>query len=234
MSVVVWDGKILAADTRSVACGLMGRISKIRLHSGEICAWTGQADHGEALFAWYVRGAKQEDYPAFQSTPDWTRFIVVSGQTHCKVYEQTPFPISEYAPCAWGSGRDFALGALAMGADAIKSVEIACQFSVGCGLPVESFNISGIDDVVQEDKMSDPANNIVTEIPKAAGRLGEEYLTARKISCFLKGARGCHRAPFDNLYNVKDLGIALEFLSDTCDSLSRQVRILTEEAKDAK
>lgn len=151
MSVIVWDGKTLAADTLGTNEGLKRQMSKTMkwfdnnaMHTPVYLAWTGQQDHGGALWRWYLDGQKPAEYPDFQKTADWTRLIVVmmvEKQWILFAYEQTPYPMTMSAPCAFGSGRDFAMGAMAMGADARKAVEIACKFSTGCGLPVEAYDV---------------------------------------------------------------------------------------------
>lgn len=42
---------------------------------------------------------------------------------------------------AWGSGRDFALGALSMGATAKEAAQIACKHSTTCGGKIHTFTI---------------------------------------------------------------------------------------------
>lgn len=149
MSVVAWDGKTLAADKRLMQ-GDLGTIgSKItKLDSGEILAWAGEAGGGLALVHWFVSGRRKEDWPDRQKTDDWTRLIVVD-KTGVYSYEHEPLPQTVLAPfVAWGSGRDCALGAMAMGADAIVAVRVASQFIVSCGGGVEFFEIA-------QDKRSD-------------------------------------------------------------------------------
>jgi ATP-dependent protease HslVU (ClpYQ) peptidase subunit len=147
MTVIAWDGEILAADSLAVSCGLKLSTSKILEFYDAIgdrifLAFSGQVDHGLALIDWYMNGQVKKDYPEFQKTNDWTRLIVVnSTKNDVFVFEQTPFPIIQNKHFAWGSGRDYALGAMAMGADARKAVEIACAFSASCGLPVESHDL---------------------------------------------------------------------------------------------
>ena len=43
--------------------------------------------------------------------------------------------------CAVGAGMDFALAALHLGHDVVKAVEVACELSVYCELPVKKFVI---------------------------------------------------------------------------------------------
>ena len=56
------------------------------------------------------------------------------------LYEDNdPQPIKH--PDAWGSGRDFALGALSMGATAKEAAQIACKHSTTCGGKIHTFTI---------------------------------------------------------------------------------------------
>lgn len=41
---------------------------------------------------------------------------------------------------AWGSGRDFAMGAMEMGASAYRAVEVAIRHSTGCGYGIDLFD----------------------------------------------------------------------------------------------
>jgi ATP-dependent protease HslVU (ClpYQ) peptidase subunit len=144
MSVIVWDGKTLAADCQvsygSTAC----KISKIRrLEDGTIIATTGTECAGGLMADWFERGADLSNYPECQKDKDdWSRLIVVLPNRQVFCYEKYPVVLRlKQIPMAWGSGQDFALGALAMGADARKAVEIASQFSTDCGFGIEAFDI---------------------------------------------------------------------------------------------
>lgn len=39
--------------------------------------------------------------------------------------------------------RDYAYGALAMGADAVRAVEVACEYDNGCGMGIDVLTIEG-------------------------------------------------------------------------------------------
>ena len=138
MSVVVWDGKTLAADRMAVTGEVRFLQSKMRVYPDLVVAWTGQSCRGEAMAHWARNGANVEDFPKFQEDDDnWCRLIVVD-RNGCRVYEATPFPMEVEAPfMAWGSGRDFAIGALSMGADAVRAVEVASEHCVTCGMGVD-------------------------------------------------------------------------------------------------
>lgn len=99
---------------------------------------------------WYERGCKHEEFPACQRDKDlWSRLIAIpyrsQGNRQLVYYEQGPEPIPFYGPfMAWGSGRDVAMGALAMGADARKAVEIACKYNVYCGMGFDVIEITQV------------------------------------------------------------------------------------------
>jgi len=140
MSVVVWDGHTLAADKQGTIGDLRVKTTKmVRLDSGELLAWVGGQEEGMALENWYVNGCKPEEWPESQNAEGWGKLIaIVKGRAY--EYEQLPIRQSvQSVPAAWGSGRDFALGALAMGADAVGAVKVACKFSTTCGMGVDSF-----------------------------------------------------------------------------------------------
>lgn len=145
MSVVVWDGKTLAADRQATNAGLRRRVSKMKqLADGTILAFVGKQDTGLALLKWYEEGHQADKFPASQKDKDdWSSMIVVQPNGTVFVYEQWGEPIETFDEyMAWGSGRDFAIGAMAMGADAKRAVEIASQFSTDCGMGVEAFEFA--------------------------------------------------------------------------------------------
>lgn len=141
MSVIVWDGKTLAADRLCLMGERKYTGRKIhRLDNGDLCAWSGTHTKGIELMAWYKEGAKRDLFPT-ASDEEFTRLIVVSGQ-RVYAYENSPFRIELLdAYHAWGSGCEFALGAMKMGASAVKAVEIASELCSSCGLGVDAFEI---------------------------------------------------------------------------------------------
>lgn len=140
MSCVAWDGKEIAADKQATCSGLRVTTTKLRrIDSGEVLAWTGEQDSGEMVARWYEQGADPAKWPACQSDKDlWSRLIVASGEG-VKFFERQPVAVDvEDGFMAWGSGRDYALGAMARGARAREAVEIAMRFDNGCGLGVDT------------------------------------------------------------------------------------------------
>lgn len=134
MSIVAWDGKTLAADRQSTIVDTIFTIKKLwKLDNGEVIAVVGTQDAALTVKRWYESGAKKEDWPKCQEKEDWAKLIVISGGK-CFYYDTLPEQIEVIDPFfAWGTGREVALGAMEMGADAVKAVEIASKYVSGCG-----------------------------------------------------------------------------------------------------
>ncbi len=143
MSVVAWDGKTLAADRQGTQGDLVLLACKIRrLPNNDVVAWTGEIERGLALAQWYEAGADPSRFPSFQGSENWTRLIVVPAKGRPFIFEQLPFRQTVLdRMAAWGSGRDFALGAMAMGATAERAVKVASRFASSCGFGVQSFRV---------------------------------------------------------------------------------------------
>lgn len=166
MSVVAWDGKTLAADCagtesymtrisrkmRVICCGerveqddATGRLNMhIQDREGPkvVLSAVGDAEAGMVLMDWYEAGAEVKDWPSFQEDRDnFTRLIVA---TCWGVFQYDQLPIAQPVTdpfMAWGSGRDFAMGALARGANARDAVLVTNRFSTVCGHGVDSCRI---------------------------------------------------------------------------------------------
>lgn len=135
MSVIVWDGKMLAADRQSTRGTTAITTSKlVMLETGVVLGWTGDNDVGLAMVRWYRDGQKAEDWPPFQHDKEKWTTVIVANTGGCWWIECEPeIQRVEDNFMAWGSGRDVALGALAMGADAIQAVQVASRFNIYCG-----------------------------------------------------------------------------------------------------
>ena len=142
MSVVAWDGKTLAADRQSTNHGHKAICRKLWVVGDSAIAVTGSIAEGLAMKAWFEAGADPAEYPGFQGDKErWCRLIVVTADALLE-YEQpcTPVPWPRDKPMAWGSGRDFALGAMTAGADAIVAVEITNSLSTETGFGVDAWS----------------------------------------------------------------------------------------------
>lgn len=144
MSVIAWDGKTIAADKRAVSEGLQRTTTKLYIHNNSVLGFVGSQAHGLALVDWYKNGADVTKYPEFQKTEDWTR-LIVAEYCMCKTYEQTPYPLTvEDTRSAWGSGRDYALGAMYAGKNAEEAVRVASFYDINCGNGITIFNLKDL------------------------------------------------------------------------------------------
>jgi hypothetical protein len=138
MTVIVFDGETLAADT--LACSSGGRrryMSKIgRAPNGDLMAGEGSAVGVVCLLQWYGAGADPEAFPkGIQKPDDWAGLWVVKKEDGQILYfENGPVAIPWHDKTfASGSGGQFAEAALAMGANAFDAVQVAVQHQCDCG-----------------------------------------------------------------------------------------------------
>lgn len=144
MSVIAWDGKILAADRQGTFSNMRRTGRKIyKLENGNVIAFCGSISTSLLLLDWYKSGADKEKWPEeIQQGDKWCN-IIVAEKGKCRFMDQQPFFLPVFDPfAAWGIGADFAIGAMEMGADAKTAVEIAIKWSEGCGCGVDWFEPS--------------------------------------------------------------------------------------------
>ncbi len=147
MTVVVWDGETLATD-----CAATDGVAKWESTK----AWEGYcADYGDVIISgagplqtilrmrdWILGSNPHRVFPKQQEGPQFCYFLVVTKHQGLLRWEQGPIPIEHgYSKCAFGEGKDFAYGALAMGATAEEAVKIANEYSVHCGLGVKTYHL---------------------------------------------------------------------------------------------
>jgi len=135
MTVIAWDGKTLAADRKACFGDTEYSTQKLwPLADGGALAFCGDLDCGMSMKRWYEEGADISKWPEFQKSERWALLIIALPGQPVIIYEKLPEAFSYLDPLqAWGSGREAALGAMAMGADAIKAVEIASLVVHNCG-----------------------------------------------------------------------------------------------------
>ena len=143
MTVIAWDGKTLAADRQMTWNDMRTTVCKIqRMPNGEVIGATGDSAKALGMLQWYERGAKPEAWPEWQTAEDYARLIVARPGKRLVYFDWIPVEQPIFDPfMAFGSGRDYAMAAMAMGADAVKAVEITNQFCASTGLGVDSLDV---------------------------------------------------------------------------------------------
>lgn len=138
MTVIAWDGRSLVAD-RQATTGTHGmpvtKLWPLPDGTGAI-ACCGQLDSALVLRQWYLDDADPAKYPSFQSKNDEAECVLIVARDDgtCVFYQRHPVAIPvEGGYWAWGCGREFAVGALAVGATAQEAVSVAIKHCDGCG-----------------------------------------------------------------------------------------------------
>lgn len=153
MSVIAWDGQMLAVDRCATSSSIRLAHHKTRIIASPktgltvaVLACTGQLDIAQVLFGWYVGGASPAEWPTWCQRDEslWGRLVEWRpSPSYSGLYEynRAPQPInwSEAKQIAWGSGSEIALGAMMAGATAARAVEIAGRLSTDCGMGVDAF-----------------------------------------------------------------------------------------------
>ncbi len=142
MTVIAWDGQILASDKRATSEGLIRTVTKIWKIDGLLVGGCGDFVTCCEMREWIKRGRNHKDFPEMQrDKEDWAKIIVID-QGAIQVYERSPYPvIFEDRHFAVGTGRDFALSAMYLGKSAKVAVEIANHFECYCGNGVDFLEL---------------------------------------------------------------------------------------------
>lgn len=148
MTVIVWDGKSLTTDKQATQSNLMRTVTKSRIIRGHLCAVAGDWDLAQEMFVWFERGAKPDEVPPFfRSKEDWVAFVAITPDKRVLKFERSPYPmdftetVENDGWFVFGSGRDFAVGALAMGASPEEAVRIASKYCTTCGNGVDVLHL---------------------------------------------------------------------------------------------
>jgi hypothetical protein len=145
LSVVVYHDGIMAADTRAYSGDRHFVGNKLKIHrmpDGSLLGIvSNQVGMPEAFKQWVAEGADREavmpDQPSFEAIhvmPDGKIFYYDDGYTPSGPIVAQTLTI--------GSGKKYALGAIKMGADAVRAVEIAIDCDVWCGAPVSALPLN--------------------------------------------------------------------------------------------
>lgn len=148
MTVIAYKDGVMAADKLNFNFhGPTASITKIRrivIEDTEMLV--GVAGHtvtAAAVFEWAQGGFKESEMPANQKDPEKRNLIlcvVRDDENGHRVYhyENSHVPWRNEEPwTALGAGGDMAAGALAMGADARRAVEVACTHNPVCGMGID-------------------------------------------------------------------------------------------------
>jgi len=139
MTVLAWDGRILACDRQTTVGEMKVETQKLvllpELRTAMACA--GDAGRCRGFAHWVANGRNADDFPSWQTdiATAVDVLMVVDGVPY--IYNMAPFAIAVLSQfLALGSGSDIAVGAMAMGANAVEAVQITNRISPHCGMGV--------------------------------------------------------------------------------------------------
>ena len=130
MTVIAFDGRRwLPIDwqCKAAASGVQSQ----RSSASEIACWRSLANGISAPEAaqWFKSGASPSAFPD-KARDGRATLIVFDRDAVCvKTFNSGPTPmLMAFAPCAFGSGRDYAEAAMYLGCDAAEAVEVKVTF----------------------------------------------------------------------------------------------------------
>lgn len=144
MTTIAWDSRTLAGDSR-VSVGdmvLPERVSKVIMgKKGHIAAIAGEMDmQCDSFLDWVKCGCVDE--PVFPKGDSTFILVTPSGILQELTKGDSIQKIKHWGYYAWGTGRSYALGAMAGGASAALAVEIAIKFDPYSGGKINSFTLA--------------------------------------------------------------------------------------------
>lgn len=140
MTTIAWDGRTLAGDRRGNAGGMAYELSKIRRTAdGRLLGFSGDIGVGMLMLDWLDRGGAR---PPQQDTDRWATVLEITPDGACWCHGRDSRWRIEQPFFAIGSGRDFALAAMALGRSAAEAVDLAARFDTGTGNGVDALALA--------------------------------------------------------------------------------------------
>jgi hypothetical protein len=144
MTTIAFDGRFCAADSKSVSGGrkVYGMVKKLLAKNGVVYATTGFWGFQDAWVKWYESGQDPEKTPKHGNSDNDIGCFLVFRDGKCFGFSHViPYAVEYPAPVAFGSGADYAIGAMRFGATAGEACAIACEEDNGSGGPVQVIDL---------------------------------------------------------------------------------------------
>lgn len=129
MTTIAFKNGVLAADTAMRQGGsMLGSVVKIvRRNDGDMAGAAGNANYNGAFIKWFLAGEKDEPPKATESDRHMDRGVIFRKAGGIDVFEPNGAFRCEAEYYAFGSGMDYALGAMFAGAGAGTAVHAAVK-----------------------------------------------------------------------------------------------------------
>jgi hypothetical protein len=177
MSVVAWDGKIMASDSAVTHdTGCQNRICKIAMadvrRNVPLLGFVSVAVFGVVGIPGDLINVQRFMLGDLEkldlgSGEDASQALIASPEGVWLWQLDAPVPLIRDAKVAIGHGAPAALAAMFIGADAMRAVEITCAVVDSCAEPVQGFGLPSR--VIDEHEPAEPP-----ELHEAQDRTGED------------------------------------------------------------
>ncbi len=146
MTVIAWDGKILAADKLANTSDMRRSVTKItKAPNGNLLFSAGSFDTITALYQWYNKAGNDDEFYRVQKENDWQPLNVIYIDGTIWRYERHPVPFKiEDKFITAGSGAHFAIAFLSMGLGAEEAVRRTIEFDPYSGGGIDVLSVSGM------------------------------------------------------------------------------------------
>jgi hypothetical protein len=143
VTTIAWDGRTIAADRRTAKGMSVGKL--FRLKDGSIVAGAGFHDQVVEIVAWIKGGCRESKRPALPDSDPESSDLLIACPDGTAYWLTWPYlrrvkVIEGFA--AVGSGAEYAIGALEMGASAAQAVEIAARHDDATGNGVDVLSVT--------------------------------------------------------------------------------------------
>ena len=146
MTTIAWDGRYVAADSLQGGRDYDSSVpaTKLVLAGERVYAICGYFAWFQAWIKWHENGADPANTPVCKLPQSETTFIVFEDGG-CFTFDlEMPYADISHPGEALGSGRKFAMGAMAAGLNAEQAVRVAIKLDPHSGGPVQVIDLYGL------------------------------------------------------------------------------------------
>jgi len=147
MTTIAWDGKTLAADSRSTLNNEIMQVSSPKIFhipGVGVVSGAGGVDDIELFMDWIAAGQDPENKPTLSREADNAFQGIFWDENSGELYTYfgTLVACPELPPRTWGTGGPFASVALSLGQTAREAVKTACKFDIYSGGKVQFVTLA--------------------------------------------------------------------------------------------
>lgn len=163
MTTIAFRDGVMATDSlitgNAIRRGAGAKL--VRLRDGSLAGFCGGCGLPSVIVP-YIEAmiAGETDWTKRPNIPDDQVWGIVARPDGCVLHFASDLALFEVAAPfhAQGSGNEIAMGAMAMGASAIRAVEIACQLDTASGPPVQWASFDNDGRIITESAPVAPAS----------------------------------------------------------------------------